>query len=176
MKLNKLILSTAMFCGAISVSFANNICDDVNSQNCQTYCSYYCDNLPKSKIEKCKSRMIELSKGGKLTTDGTDHLKEILGEYVDYTKIEYVDFKDGKGKTLVKTGDEGQLDIVKFNEYTFAINIPAWDEEKDTYDYSKIESQRCIAYDTKRNALTYLLECGKDDIDFSVPKRDELKK
>ena len=105
-----------------------------------------------------------------MTTDGKAHLEEIIGNYSN--KNAFVEIGRGiKDKSQIFYRIEnGAFKITKLNEYTFVINYPPFDENIDDYDYSKVKSQECFAYDTKRKALTFLKECGKNEIDTSVPK------
>ena len=171
MKLNKAILSTALFCGVISGVFASGECDNENSQECKDFVNLYCDHFTGKKYDACKTEIMPFYKSGKLTTDGKDHLDELLGNYSTKRVSSSIKFENfNSGRKLVYVVEGGWFDIVKINEYTFAINYPAWDEEKDDYDYTKVDSQQCFAYDTNRKALTFLKDCKSDEIDYSMPK------
>lgn len=176
MKFNKIILSIALFCGAINFSFASGECDNENSKNCTDFVNLYCSHLEGKSFDTCKSEIVLFYKSGKLTTDGKDHLDELLGNYSTKRVSSAIKFEDfNSGRKLVYVVEGGWFDIVKINEYTFAINYPVWDEEKDDYDYTKVDSQQCFAYDTNRKALTFLKECGSDEIDYSMPKSKVYK-
>lgn len=170
MKINGILLLVAVAFGLANATS----CDDENSQDCKDAYTRECGEYNNDKFEKCKARVLELSKSGILTTDGKAHLNEILGDYSSQNMFLKIEFSKTKKDKLLYIIEGGWFDITKINEYTYAINYPEFDDETGDWNYDKVEKQECFAYDIKRKALTFLEKCGENRIKTSIPKTNEL--
>ena len=92
----------------------------------------------------------------KVSTDGKDHLKELLGKWGEPDTISIV-VKNNKVYYIDEW--EGVNPITKLNPYTFVIN---WQDGSP---------KTCIAFDTKHKQLTFLKKCGSDEVQQYVPRK-----
>lgn len=91
----------------------------------------------------------------KLSTDGKDHLKELLGKWGEPNPF-YLILKD---KKLYYVDEESVSNpVTKVNNYTFMIH--------------RVESgnKSCFAYDVKKKTFTFL-KCGTDEVNSFVPRK-----
>ena len=95
-----------------------------------------------------------VAKAEKLTTDGKDHLKELLGKWGEPAPV-YIVLKDQKLYFIDQ--EDNKNSVGKYNSYTFVIN------------YSN-GMKTCFAYDTKKKALALLNKCGSDEVFSYIPK------
>lgn len=104
----------------------------------------------------------------KLTTDGKDHLKELLGKWGEPQPV-YIVMKNNK---LYYVDEEKVYNpVTKVNNYTFVIN---WVQDDETLKRNpQLKGfKTCFAWDVKYKKLAFLKKCGNYTVDQYIPRKE----